>query len=115
MCVKTGSSLRVERNVACCRVNFEDIVCTCTLKLSCISIFVYNTRIMCNRKHTPTFRSNPSKYGFTEKVIDGMRVDIRLIEVLFRDPNFQAKLEMADIIIQSTTPQWRPDNLHNTR
>ncbi len=48
----------------------------------------------------------PSKYGFTEKIIDGMRVEIHSIVVRFHDPTFRAELEMADIVIQSTTPQW---------
>ena len=59
--------------------------------------------------------NNPSSYGFTEKVIDGMRVEIRSILVHFTDPTFSANLEMTDILIQSTTPEWQPAELPYTR
>ncbi len=35
-----------------------------------------------------------------------MRVEIHSIVVRFHDPTFHAELEMADIVIESTTPQW---------
>ena len=58
----------------------------------------------------------PTKYGFTEKVIDSMRVEIRSIVVKFQDPTFHAKLEITDIVIQSTTPEWTPaESLKQTR
>ena len=59
--------------------------------------------------------NTPSKYGFTEKVIDGMKVEVRLIVVNFRDPTYRARLEISDILIQSTTPEWRPATLALTR
>ncbi|CAI8014582.1 UHRF1-binding protein 1-like, partial [Geodia barretti] len=57
----------------------------------------------------------PSKYGFSEKVIDGMKVEIRSIVVNFRDPAYRARLEISDITIQSTNPEWNPATLAHTR
>jgi hypothetical protein len=59
--------------------------------------------------------NSPSKYGFTEKVIDGMKVEIRSIVVNFRDPAYRARLEISDIVIQSTNPEWNPATLPHTR
>ena len=44
-----------------------------------------------------------------------MRVEIRSIIVRFNDPTFSARLEMTDIMIQSTTPAWKPASLPHTR
>lgn len=44
-----------------------------------------------------------------------MKVEIRSIVVKFRDPSFEARMEMNDIVIQSTTPQWKPASLPFTR
>lgn len=61
-------------------------------------------------------RSNASfKYGFTDKVIDGIRVDVRSIVIQFRDLAFQSRLEVSNVVIQSTTPQWQPASLPQTR
>ena len=65
--------------------------------------------------HSACSSNSPSKYGFTEKVIDGMKVEIRSIIVYFHDPTYRAKLEITDIVIQSTNPQWKPATLTHTR
>ena len=44
-----------------------------------------------------------------------MKVEIRLIVVNFRDPSYQARLEITDISIQSTNPEWEPATLAHTR
>ena len=51
-------------------------------------------------------RGNPSKYGLIEKVIDGMTLEVRSVLVYLKDPSFQAYLEMTDILLQSTSPEW---------
>lgn len=48
----------------------------------------------------------PTKYGFTEKVIDGMKIEIKLITIDFNDPVFKLNLSIHDIIIQSKTAKW---------
>lgn len=50
--------------------------------------------------------SSPTKYGFTEKVIDGMRIEIKLITVKFLNPIFNLHLSVHDILIESKTPKW---------
>ena len=44
-----------------------------------------------------------------------MKIVIRSIIVNFRDPAYQARLEISDILIQSTTPEWNPATLSHTR
>ena len=61
------------------------------------------------------YRGNPSKYGLIEKVIDGMRVEIRSILVFLKDPFFHAQLEMTDILIQSTSFNWEVVPLNKSR
>ena len=57
-----------------------------------------------------------TKYGFTEKVIDGMKIEIKLITVEFDDPIFKLHLSMHDIIIESKTPKWEnAKSLSDTR
>ena len=58
----------------------------------------------------------PTKYGFTEKVIDGMKIEIKLITIDFDDPIFKLNLSIHDIIIQSKTAKWeRAKSLADTR
>ena len=62
------------------------------------------------------FYSGPTKYGFTEKVTDGMKIEIKLINVEFDDPIFKLNLSMHDIIIESKTPKWeKAKSLSDTR
>jgi hypothetical protein len=51
----------------------------------------------------------------TEKIIDGMRIEIHSILVNFKNPVYSAKLEISDVLIESTTPTWKPDVLPNCR
>ena len=44
-----------------------------------------------------------------------MKVEIRSIVVNFRDPAYRARLEISDITIQSTNPEWNPATLAHTR
>lgn len=59
--------------------------------------------------------NNPSKYGLIEKVIDGMRVEIRSVLVFLKDPLFHAQLEIMDILIESTSWQWKVVPLNKAR
>ena len=86
---------------------------THTLTLLCTLLHMHTH----SHSHSHSYSSPnvPSKYGFIEKVIDGMRVDIHSIKVNFTDPKFHARMEMADVVIQSTTPDWKPAPLNQTR
>ncbi len=44
-----------------------------------------------------------------------MKVEIGLVKVHFANPVFNADLEMTDVIIESTTPSWKPDILPQCR
>ena len=44
-----------------------------------------------------------------------MKVEIGSVQVHFANPVFKANLEMTDVIIESTTPTWKPDILPQCR
>lgn len=55
------------------------------------------------------------KYGFTNKVIDGMEVTVNSIAINLLSPGFVGNVEMSQLHIHSTTPHWVPDRLNKTR
>ena len=57
----------------------------------------------------------PNRYGFVEKVVDGMFVQINSVIISFKFQAFLATFQMSRLFIQSTTPQWQPDDLRLTR
>ena len=59
--------------------------------------------------------SSNSSYGLTEKIIDGMRIEIDSIIVEFSNSAFDAKLEILEVLIQSTTSDWNPAPLPQCR
>ena len=60
--------------------------------------------------------SKPTKYGFSEKVVDGMYISINTLLASFTSLGFKASVNVSRIIIQSTTPDWRQtNNLRQTR
>jgi len=80
----------------------QKLYCLCNLFLY-VTCFVFYCR-------------GPTKYGFTEKVIDGMRIEIKLITVQFLNPIFNLNLSIHDITIESKTPKWeRAKTLSETR
>ncbi|XP_065070490.1 bridge-like lipid transfer protein family member 3B [Rhopilema esculentum] len=57
-----------------------------------------------------------SKYGFAEKVVDGMYVSINSVLVSFKASGFRASFSMSRFIVQSTDPYWNvANNLRKTR
>lgn len=57
----------------------------------------------------------PNRYGFVEKVVDGMFVQINSVVISFKFQAFLAKFQMSRLVVQSTTPKWQPDDLRLTR
>ena len=57
----------------------------------------------------------PNRYGFVEKVVDGMFVQINSVIISFKFQAFLATFQMSRLFIQSTTPMWQPDDLRLTR
>lgn len=61
-------------------------------------------------------REKPSnRYGFVEKVVDGMFVQINSVIISFKFQAFLATFQMSRLFIQSTNPKWEADDLRNTR
>ena len=44
-----------------------------------------------------------------------MKIEIRSIVINFHDPTYRVRMEITDVVIQSTTPQWQPATLAHTR
>eukprot|EP00731_Ephydatia_muelleri_P006094 Em0003g342a len=60
--------------------------------------------------------NSPSTYGYVDKVVDGMKVSIHAVVLRFKDPTFEGSLEVSNVVIQSTTPQWKvSSHLKDTR
>ena len=57
----------------------------------------------------------PNRYGFVEKVVDGMFVQINSVIISFKFHAFLATFQMSRVFIQSTNPTWKPDDLRMTR
>ncbi|XP_078346054.1 bridge-like lipid transfer protein family member 3B [Oculina patagonica] len=63
----------------------------------------------------PPKEKAPNRYGFVEKVVDGMFVQINSVIISFKFQAFLATFQMSRLFIQSTTPNWQPDDLRMTR
>lgn len=64
------------------------------------------------KQHAP----KTSKYGFAEKVVDGMFVSMNSVLVSFKASGFKASFSMSRFIVQSTDQYWNvPNNLRKTR
>ena len=62
------------------------------------------------------FRKQSSgSYGLVEKIVDGMKIEVRSVLVLFDNPLFEGRLEISDVMFQSTTPDWKPAILSHCR
>ncbi len=59
--------------------------------------------------------SSGGRYGFAERIIDGMYVSINSVVVNFKAPAFQASIQLSRMIIQSKTPLWQTADLRLTR
>lgn len=74
-----------------------------------------------SQKHTaqvpqhPSKEKAPNRYGFVEKVVDGMFVQINSVTISFKFHAFLATFQMSRVLIQSTNPMWKADDLHMTR
>lgn len=88
------------------------------LLLDCVEVEIVASEVAREKsKNVPVFKEvKPSKYGFTEKVVDGMYISINTLHVSFVSLGFKASANISRIIIQSTAPDWRQvNNLRDTR
>ncbi|CAF0714322.1 unnamed protein product [Brachionus calyciflorus] len=61
-------------------------------------------------------KDNSGAYGFIDKCIDAIQLIIDSINVTIKSKNFNANLEMSNICVYSTTPNWKTTNdIRNTR
>ncbi|KAK3746692.1 hypothetical protein QZH41_018916 [Actinostola sp. cb2023] len=68
------------------------------------------------RPPPPQAKEKPTnRYGFVEKVVDGMFVQMNSVVISFKSLEFQASVQISRLIVESTTPQWKPDDLRSTR
>ncbi|ESO97583.1 hypothetical protein LOTGIDRAFT_104431 [Lottia gigantea] len=59
---------------------------------------------------------NHGKYGFIDRVIDGIFVRINSVLVKLVSKTFQASVELSRLTVQSMTPRWKPsENLRDSR
>ncbi|XP_046559644.1 LOW QUALITY PROTEIN: UHRF1-binding protein 1-like [Haliotis rubra] len=68
-----------------------------------------------NPAHMASYRSG-GKYGFVDRVIDGIFVHVESVEVKLMSRAFHASLQLLRLRVQSTTPNWQPSSdLRQTR
>ncbi|XP_065646748.1 bridge-like lipid transfer protein family member 3B isoform X2 [Hydra vulgaris] len=90
------------------------------LRLDCVEVQIVASETAREKvANLPVFASSngkPSKYGFTERVLDGMYISINTVLVAFTSAGFKASVNVSRIVIQSTTPDWQQANsLRSTR
>ncbi|XP_022252956.1 UHRF1-binding protein 1-like [Limulus polyphemus] len=59
--------------------------------------------------------SSGGKYGFSDRVIDGMSVTVNSVIITFRSPAFQASFQISRLLVESRTPSWKKEDLRLTR
>ncbi|CAG0913699.1 unnamed protein product [Notodromas monacha] len=67
-----------------------------------------------SKVHVPSYSSGGS-YGFVDKTIDGMSVSVENVIVTFRSQAFFASIELSQVYLYSTTPQFKLAELKCTR
>lgn len=59
--------------------------------------------------------TNPGKYGFVDRVIDGITVIVNNVNVSFNSKLMAAKFELSRVTLESRCPNWKPGELSLTR
>ncbi|KAK7068837.1 N-terminal region of Chorein or VPS13 [Halocaridina rubra] len=59
--------------------------------------------------------SSGGKYGFTDKVIDGMTVTVNSVLITFCSHAFHATFQLSRIVLDSKNPNWQKSDLRMTR
>ncbi|XP_067121417.1 bridge-like lipid transfer protein family member 3B isoform X2 [Centruroides vittatus] len=55
------------------------------------------------------------KYGFSERVIDGLTVVVNSVNINFKSPVFQASIQLSRVILESRAPNWKKADLRLSR
>ncbi|KAG1680647.1 UHRF1-binding protein 1-like [Nymphon striatum] len=59
--------------------------------------------------------SSGGAYGFSDKVVDGMTVNVNSVTVNFKSHAFHASAHLSKIKLESRTPSWKKAHLQMTR
>lgn len=57
----------------------------------------------------------PGKYGFVDRVIDGITVTVNNVLITFKSKLMSATFNLSRVIIESRCPNWKPGELSLTR
>lgn len=68
----------------------------------------------------PPSNSKPSyssggRYGFSDRVVDGMKVVVNSVVVNFQSASFVASFQLSRVVLDSRTPRWDPGDLRLCR
>ncbi|KZS06933.1 UHRF1-binding protein 1 [Daphnia magna] len=55
------------------------------------------------------------KYGFSDKVVDGVTVSVNSLVINFKSPAFEASLQFSRILLESASPTWQHGDLRFSR
>ncbi|XP_076064331.1 bridge-like lipid transfer protein family member 3B isoform X3 [Oratosquilla oratoria] len=71
-------------------------------------------RPMSGHTTLPSYTSG-GKYGFSDKVIDGMTVTVNSVIIMFKSHAFHASFQLSRIVLDSKSPTWQGADLRMTR
>ncbi|CAG7723422.1 unnamed protein product [Allacma fusca] len=61
------------------------------------------------------FPTSAGKYGFVNKVIDGITATVNSVEITFQSQAFESKVQISRIRLESQSPNWKKVDLQGTR
>ncbi|CAN7999014.1 unnamed protein product [Ixodes hexagonus] len=59
--------------------------------------------------------SSGGRYGFSDRVVDGMKVVVNSVVINFQSAAFQASFQLSRVVLDSRTPRWEPGDLRLCR
>lgn len=59
--------------------------------------------------------SSGGRYGFSDRVVDGMKVVVNSVVVNFQSATFVASFQLSRVVLDSRTPRWDPGDLRLCR
>ncbi|XP_070560102.1 bridge-like lipid transfer protein family member 3B [Ptychodera flava] len=86
-----------------------------SLYLDQVEVEMEITEQLRQRTEYVPLHSSGGKYGFSDKVIDGLFVVVNAITINFHSKAFQASAQISRFRIRSMRPTWQPADLRLTR
>lgn len=59
--------------------------------------------------------SSGGRYGFSDRVVDGMKVVVNSVVINFQSAAFQASFQLSRVVLDSRTPRWEAGDLRLCR